>query len=137
VIVSPNNHQIISLEPEFITPQDGSIKQDCELNAAKRWIERNEQLAKKRAIILGDDLFSREPFCKLLLSKGFHFILVCKPDSHKTLYEWVDSFEKTNDISTFTTVNGMVVFMNIGVTVISTICPLKMAKMYLGLIGLK
>ena len=103
VIVSPNNHQIISLEPEFITPQDGSIKQDCELNAAKRWIERNEQLAKKRAIILGDDLFSREPFCKLLLSKGFHFILVCKPDSHKTLYEWVDSFEKTNDISTFTT----------------------------------
>jgi len=22
-----------------------------------------------------------------------HFILVCKPDSHKTLYEWVDDFE--------------------------------------------
>jgi len=103
VIVTPDNPKILSLEPEFITPQDGSVKQDCELNAAKRWIERNEQLAKKRVIILGDDLFSREPFCKLLLSKGFHFVLVCKPDSHKTLYEWVDSFQKTNDISTFST----------------------------------
>jgi hypothetical protein len=103
VIVTPANSRILSLEPEFITPQDGSVKQDCELNAAKRWIERNEQLAKKRVIILGDDLFSREPFCKLLLSKEFHFVLVCKPDSHKTLYEWVDSFEKSNDISRFST----------------------------------
>lgn len=103
VIVTPADSRILSLEPEFITPQDGSVKQDCELNAAKRWIERNEQLAKKRVIILGDDLFSREPFCNLLLSKNFHFVLVCKPDSHKTLYEWVDAFEKTNDISMFST----------------------------------
>jgi len=30
VIVSPNCNQVISLEPEFITPQDGTQKQDCE-----------------------------------------------------------------------------------------------------------
>jgi hypothetical protein len=105
VLVTPNNSKVLSLEPEFVTPQDGAVKQDCELNAAKRWIERNEQLANKRVIILGDDLFSREPFCKLLLSKGFHFVLVCKPDSHKTLYEWVDSFEKSNDLNNFSTRN--------------------------------
>jgi hypothetical protein len=23
---------------EFITPQDGAVKQDCEINAAKRWL---------------------------------------------------------------------------------------------------
>lgn len=46
-------------------------------------------------------MFSKEPFCQDLLTQGFHFILVCKPDSHKTLYEWVASFEKTGDLQTF------------------------------------
>jgi hypothetical protein len=46
-------------------------------------------------------LFSKEPFCQDLLTPGFHFILVCKPDSHKTLYEWVASFEKTGDLPSF------------------------------------
>ena len=41
VIVAPDNNKVIPLEPEFVTPQDGATKQDCELNAAKRWIERN------------------------------------------------------------------------------------------------
>lgn len=101
VLVAPGNPKVLPLEPEFILPQDGAEKQDCELNAAKRWIERNAPLAEKKVIILGDDLFSREPFCQLLGQKGFHFILVCKPDSHKTLYEWVESLEKTQDIESF------------------------------------
>jgi hypothetical protein len=46
-------------------------------------------------------LFSKEPFCQDLLTYGFHFILVCKPDSHKTLYEGVASFEKTGDVPSF------------------------------------
>jgi hypothetical protein len=40
--------------------------------------------------ILGDDLFSRQPFCLALKDKHFHFILVCKPDSHANLYQTVD-----------------------------------------------
>ena len=43
VLVSPESHQVITLEPEFIVPQDGHDKQDCEQVAAKRWIERNAQ----------------------------------------------------------------------------------------------
>ncbi len=39
VIVSPGHRQVVPLRPEFITPQDGEIKQDCEINAAKRWID--------------------------------------------------------------------------------------------------
>lgn len=101
VLAAPDQPHVIALEPEFILPQDGAEKQDCELNAAKRWIERNASLAQKKVIILGDDLFSREPFCQLLLAKGFHWILVCKPDSHKTLYEWVASLEKSGDLETF------------------------------------
>ncbi len=101
VIVAPDNNKVIPLEPEFVTPQDGATKQDCELNAAKRWIERNSFLADQKVIIMGDDLFSRSPFCKLLLEHGFHFILVCKPTSHKTLYQAIDTLEQTGEVTTF------------------------------------
>ena len=36
VLVAPGSPQVFTLEPEFIQPQDGSAKQDCELNATKR-----------------------------------------------------------------------------------------------------
>jgi hypothetical protein len=91
----------MALEPEFIGPKARAKKQECELNAAKRWIERNAALAAKKVIILGDELFSKEPFCQDLLTQGFHFIRVGKPDSHKTLYEWVASFEKTGSLPSF------------------------------------
>jgi len=38
VLVSPGHSQVVPLRPEFITPQDGQAKQDCEINAAKRWL---------------------------------------------------------------------------------------------------
>ena len=38
VLVKPGNNRVIALEPEFIRPQDGQGKQQCEINAAKRWI---------------------------------------------------------------------------------------------------
>ena len=96
VIVQPGNEYVISLEPEFIIPQDGHEKQDCEIQAAKRWVEKHGEFYAARGVtILGDDLFSRQPFCLALKDKKFHFILVCKPDSHKNLYETVD-FLATN-----------------------------------------
>jgi hypothetical protein len=91
VIVQPGNEYVISLEPEFIVPQDGHEKQDCEIQAAKRWVEKQGEFYAKRGItILGDDLFSRQPFCVALKDKQFHFILVCKPDSHTNLYQTLD-----------------------------------------------
>jgi hypothetical protein len=38
VLVSPEQSEVISLEPEFLLPQDGDEKQDCERKAAKRWL---------------------------------------------------------------------------------------------------
>lgn len=81
---------MIALMPEFIVPQDGKEKQDCEIEAAKRWIAKNgDFLAKYGVTISGDDLFSRQPFIEMLKDKQLHFILVCKPDSHVALYEMV------------------------------------------------
>lgn len=89
-IVTPSSNRILSLSPEFIVPQDGHDKQDCEWAAAKRWLHRHAHLtSREKVTILGDDLYSKQPFCELLLSKGYHFILTCKPTSHTTLYEYV------------------------------------------------
>ena len=91
VIVQPGNAHVLALEPEFIVPQDGCEKQDCELNAAKRWVERyGAYYAKCGVTLLGDDLFSRSPFCQQVKDKQLHFILVCKPDSHPELYQTVE-----------------------------------------------
>lgn len=91
VIVQPGNERVITLEPEFIMPQDGKEKQDCEIEAGKRWVDKyGDFYAKQGVTILGDDLFSRQPYCQRLKDKKLHFILVCKPDSHPALYEMVD-----------------------------------------------
>ena len=91
VIVQPGNEHVIALEAEFITPQDGKEKQDCEIEAGKRWVETyGDFYAKQGVTLLGDDLFSRQPFCQKLKDKQLHFILVCKPDSHPALYAMVD-----------------------------------------------
>lgn len=41
VIVSPGFPRVAPLCPEFIRPQDGQVKQDCEINAARRWVAAN------------------------------------------------------------------------------------------------
>lgn len=94
VIASPNIEQVISLDPEFITPQDGHDKQDCEVEASKRWIQRHAGIFEKgKVTLLGDDLFSRQPMCEIALNQNFHYIFVCLPDSHPTLYKWLDCFD--------------------------------------------
>ena len=50
--------------------------------------------------MLGDDLYCHEPFCRAVLNKELEFILVCKPDSHKTLYEWVDDLDRNGVVRT-------------------------------------
>jgi hypothetical protein len=95
VLVNPGSDKVIPLAPEFVRPQDGHEKQDCEINAALRWLEsRGSQYAALGTTVLGDDLYCHEPFCRALLAKGLEFILVCKADSHKTLYEWVDDLDR-------------------------------------------
>ena len=102
-IVVPGKNIAVPLAPEFVKPQDGSKKQDCEINAAKRWIEDFRRRHKKvSATLLGDDLFAKQPMCEKVLENGLNFIFVCKPSSHTTLYECVDKLEKSGELSTKT-----------------------------------
>jgi hypothetical protein len=88
VLCDAQQSQVVCLEPEFITPQDGHDKQDCEQQALKRWVKRNaRRLAPWKVTVLTDDLHAHQPICELLRTCRMHFILTCKVESHPTLYE--------------------------------------------------
>ncbi len=100
--VSPKYKKALALSPEFIHKQDGTKKQDCERNAAKRWLKRMGNILNPLDItICGDDLYSNQPFCEVLLEEEMNFLFICKPQSHKWLYEWVDINEKEGDLYSF------------------------------------
>lgn len=52
----PKKNKVLVLEPEYIIPQDGNGKQDCENSSAKRWLTKNGSRYKGKATVLGDAL---------------------------------------------------------------------------------
>jgi hypothetical protein len=57
---SPGHDKVVPLEPEFVVPQDGAEKQDCENMAAKRWLATHGQrYAELDPIYLGDTCSDR------------------------------------------------------------------------------
>ena len=89
-IVAPGHTRVLPLPPEFVAPQDGAEKQDCERNAAKRWLARHgPAVAHLRPVYLGDDLFACQPIAEAIHQVGGNFILTCKPASHQTVSEYL------------------------------------------------
>jgi hypothetical protein len=105
-LVAPGHACVLPLPGEFVRPQDGAKKQDCELAAARRWLDRvGRHYAWLRPVYLGDDLYAHQPMCSDVLAAGASFIFVCKPQSHKTLSEYLtgvvlDGFERTVGVGT-------------------------------------
>ena len=99
VIVAPRHSHVVPLRPEFVTPQDGHNKQDGEIAASKRWLNTwgSDYLA-WHVTLLGDDLYCHQPFCQEAIGHGFEVLVVCKPDSHPVLYEWIADFERTAQV---------------------------------------
>ena len=101
VIVSPGHAQVVPLRPEFIGPQDGQVKQDCEINAAKRWLAAHAgRYSTGNDTLLGDDIYAHQPFCRQVLLHSFHFLFTCKPSSHAHLYGWVNALKPGRDLHT-------------------------------------
>jgi len=89
VLVCPGQAQVLPWVPEFVVPQDGHDKQDCENAAAKRWLlQYGCRYSGFNLTVLGDDLYCHQPLCQLLLAQQFNFILVCRPDSHKQQFSF-------------------------------------------------
>ena len=102
VIVKPDSPHVLPLMAEFIVPQDGHEKQDCERAAAKRWLGSHSQhFAPHSATYLGDDLYANHPFCEAIAQTyQQYFVCVAKPESHIVLYEWLAMLEKAKAVET-------------------------------------
>ena len=84
--MAPGHALALALLPEFIAPQDGAEKQDCERSAAKRWLHTHgERMKDLRPIYLGDDLFACQPVANAITAAGGDVLLTAKPSSHKAL----------------------------------------------------
>jgi len=100
-LVAPGPNQVLAPMPELIAPRDGAEKQDCEWNAAKRRIEKHgKPMRDFRPVYLGDALFGSQPMCEAVLAEGADFPFVCKQDSHKTLYEFLQGVERRQHVLT-------------------------------------
>jgi hypothetical protein len=102
VIAHPDLAEVIPLMPEPIQRQDGAEKGDCERNASKRLLERiSREHPHLRFIVTEDGLSSNGPHIRLILSLGWHYILVAKPNDHTELFARADAAVETGTIDTY------------------------------------
>jgi len=92
VLIHPDNKVVIPFAPEPITIQDGKAKNDCEREAAKRFLVRfSREHPHLKVIITEDGLASNAPHIELIKSLEMSFILGCKPGDHKHLFEFIEA----------------------------------------------
>jgi hypothetical protein len=98
VVVHPDIKQVLPLAPEQISNRDGNDKQDCEINAAKRCIQKIRKAHPKlKFIITADSLHSKQPFIDEVKKAKMSYILVAKPTDHKLLFEWVTELSQLGE----------------------------------------
>lgn len=100
VLVAPGQQNVIALPPQFVQPQDGQDKQDCEIKAGTRWLTQwAGHYAPWGITVQGDDLYCHQPFCQHVLEAKMAFNFTCKPDSHPALYEWVADLSRNGRVA--------------------------------------
>jgi len=99
-LVHPDKSQVIPLVPEEVKNSDGAEKQDCEINAGKRLIEKLRKIHPKLPlIIVGDGLYSKQPFILKVCSEQMHYVLVAKETDHEVLMEYVNGARSLGEVS--------------------------------------
>ena len=91
VIVHPERKEVIPLCPEMIIKQDGNDKNDCERNAAKRFLKkfRNEHPHLK-TIVVEDALAANAPHIKELKKYNCRYIIGVKPKGNKFIFNQIE-----------------------------------------------
>ena len=102
-IVHPDHREVIPLAPEPIIKQDGATKNDCERNAAKRFLEKlRRDHPHLKVIVIEDGLASNGPHIRALQDKDCHFILGAKPGDHESLFRTLTDGVDTSDTFEYT-----------------------------------
>lgn len=98
-IVAPGIPHVIPLEPEFVVPQDGADKQDCEQRAASRWVGQvAPQYSGWDLTIVADDLYATQAMIRQVLDGEMQYLVTAKEKSHPYLYEEIQSLEKLGEL---------------------------------------
>ena len=86
-IVHPDKKNVIPICPEVIINQDGHVKNDCERNATKRFMEHfRREHPHLKVIVVEDGLASNAPHIEMLEMYKCKYILGAKPSDHKFLF---------------------------------------------------
>ena len=106
-IVHPDKREVIPLVPEMIVKQDGQAKNDCERNAAQRFISNfRKDHPKLKVIVIEDGLSSNAPHIKDLTEHNCRYILGAKPNDHKFLFAQVADMKSNGQVSEFSMKQG-------------------------------
>ena len=91
-IVNPDFKEVIPLCPEMIIKQDGTTKNDCERNAAKRFFEQLRKDHPHLPLIVNEDALSpNAPHICHLKKYNLRYILGIWPGDHKSLFDFVEN----------------------------------------------
>ena len=92
----PDHREVFPLAPEPILKPDGSTKNDCERNAAKRLLSELRRVHPHlKLIVVEDGLASNAPHIRHLQALDLRFILGAKQGDHTFLFDWVERTAQT------------------------------------------
>ena len=99
-LIHPDKREVIPLMPEPIVKQDGISKNDCERNAAKRFITKLRQdHPHLKVIVTEDSLSSNAPHIEMLQDHDIHYILGVKEGDHAFLFTQVAQAEQAGRVT--------------------------------------
>ncbi len=101
VLVHPDEKEVLPLMCEEIRNNDGTTKQDCEINAAKRLLPKlSKRYPHLEMVIVGDGLYSKAPMIELCNSLKLDYLFVAKPSDHTVLEEDISGLRKIDEVDT-------------------------------------
>ena len=101
-LIHPDQRTVIPLMPEPIVKQDGTAKNDCERNAAKRFITKLRQdHPHLKFIVTEDSLSSNAPHIETLHAHGLHYILGVKEGDHAYLFAQMQAAEQAGRMTSY------------------------------------
>ena len=120
VLVHPEQQEVFVMDNEPIISQDGSSKNDCERNAAKRLLEHMQSAYHKEWLVfVMDALYSCGPIIRQIRQNAkWQYVIGIKPDGNKPLFtqfegrnhrghvKWCE-WEKDNSTHRFGYTNGL------------------------------
>jgi hypothetical protein len=99
-IIHPDVRAVIPLMPEAIVQHDGTDKNDCERNAAKRFVAKlRKDHPHLKFIVTEDSLSSNAPHIETLQAHDLHYLLGVKEGDHAFLFHQVQAAEHAGRVT--------------------------------------